>query len=33
MCGGGGGVHQCETEGRVDGRGLCILKFKSVLIT
>ena len=37
-CGAGwlGGVHQCETEGKVnglDGRGLCIVKFKSVLIT
>ena len=31
-----GGVHQCETEGKVDGldgRSLCIVKFKSVFIT
>ena len=30
------GVHQCETDGEadgLDGRGLCIVKFMSVLIT
>ena len=32
---GGRGVHQCETEGKVeglDGRRLCIVKFKFVFI-
>ena len=30
---GGGGVNQCGTKGKVEGGGLCTVKYKAVYIT